>query len=54
MNSLKAKKIIKKKAIKPSTEKSLRTLLRKGPIMSEAQFEAFIKTREQFETWKGK
>ncbi len=54
MNSVKEKKQVKKKVVKPTLEKSLKSLLLKGPVMSESQFQSFLKTRESFEVWKGK
>jgi hypothetical protein len=55
MNSVKAKKQITKRSKQAiSSKKSLQTLLLKGPVMSESQFEAFLKTRDSFEQWKGK
>ena len=54
MDSLKTKGRVKKRVVKKAPAKSLKLLLMKGPVMSESQFQSFMKTRAQFEVWKGK
>jgi hypothetical protein len=54
MNALKTKKKTTKRKLKATDNKRLKTLLLKGPVMSDSQFQAFLKTRELFEQWKGK
>ncbi len=51
---LKVKKVATKRDLKTTNNKSLKALLLKGPVMSDAQFQAYLKTRELFEQWKGK
>jgi len=54
MNSLKTRSSIRKKKVKKTPKKTLKALLLKGPVMTESQFQSFLKTRENFEAWKGK
>ena len=54
MDIIKTKKKMKNRTTKSLSTQKLTALLSKGPVMSESQFQAFQKTRNKFEEWKGK